>query len=185
LEIQPLNFGHEISYNVRVFFQPRAKAAADYCPQDQEGTLIDRKRITADAKISRRGFLKTAAIAGGIAMGGSLLSGCGSVAPIVLDLRQPENQPLATVGGTIALDANSLDPQGILLYRSGATTVLAFSRKCTHLGCTIGAFQNGVSTCPCHGSQYDTQGSVVRGPSQSLLRQHTATVSGLTVTISA
>ena len=143
------------------------------------------KPKTAGGKIGRREFLKTIALTGGVAIGGSLLASCGSGSSLILDLAQPENQPLATVGGTIVLDANSLDPQGMLLYRSGATTVLAFSRKCTHLGCTIGAFQNGVSTCPCHLSQYDTQGAVVRGPSQSPLLQHTATVSGLTVTITA
>ena len=144
----------------------------------------DPKKISVE-KINRRVFLKTLAVSGGVAVGGSLLAGCGSGGSIVLDLSQPQNQPLATVGGTLALDANGMDPQGILLYRSGASTVLAFSRKCTHLGCTIGPFQNGVSTCPCHLSQYDTQGAVVRGPSQSPLRQHTASVSGLTVTISA
>ena len=145
----------------------------------------DPKRISGE-KMNRRIFLKTLAVSGGVAVGGALLAGCGSQSGgLSLDLTKPEFQALATVGGTLALDANSLDPQGILLYRSGATTVLAFSRKCTHLGCTIGPFQNGVSTCPCHLSQYDTQGSVVRGPSQSSLRQHTAAVSGLTVTISA
>lgn len=144
-----------------------------------------RETTTAGGKFGRREFLKTIAVAGSVAIGGNLLASCGSGSSIILDLTQPENQPLATVGGAIALDANSMDPQGILLYRSGPASVLAFSRKCTHLGCTIGAFQNGVSTCPCHGSQYDTQGGVVRGPSQSPLRQHTATVSGLTVTISA
>ena len=138
---------------------------------------------TAGGKFGRREFLKTIAVTGSVAIGGNLLASCGSGSSIILDLTQPENQPLATVGGTIALDDNSMDPQGILLYRSGPASVFAFSRKCTHLGCTIGAFQNGVSTCPCHGSQYDTQGSVVRGPSQSPLLHHTATVSGLTVTI--
>lgn len=144
-----------------------------------------RKTNPSSEKISRREFLKTIAVSGGVAIGGSLLVSCGSSGSIVLDLTKPENQPLANVGGTLALDGNSLDPQGILLYRSGATTVLAFSRKCTHLGCTIGAFQNGISTCPCHGSQFNPQGAVIHGPSQSPLRQHAATVSGSTVTISA
>jgi Rieske Fe-S protein len=143
-----------------------------------------RKTKTAGGKIGRREFLKTIAITGGVAIGGSLLASCGSGSSLILDLTKPENQPLATVGGTLALDANSMDPQGILLYRSGPASVLAFSRKCTHLGCTIGAFQNGVSICPCHGSQYDTKGGVVRSPSQSPLRQYTAKLSGSTVTVS-
>jgi Rieske Fe-S protein len=149
--------------------------------------MSNRETKTATGKISRREFLKTMAVSGGVAVGGSLLASCGSGGSgnsISLDLTRPENQPLATVGGTLALDANGLDPQGMLLYRSGANSVLVFSRRCTHAGCTIGPFQNGVSTCPCHGSQYNTRGAVVRGPSQSPLLVHAATVSGTTVTIS-
>jgi Rieske Fe-S protein len=152
--------------------------------------MSNRETKTAKGKISRREFLKAAAVSGGVAMGGSLLASCssgssgGSGNAISLDLTRPENQSLATVGGTLALDANGLDPQGMLLYRSGTNSVLVFSRKCTHAGCTIGPFQNGVSTCPCHGSQYNTQGAVIRGPSQSPLLVHAAAVSGTTVTIS-
>ncbi len=144
-----------------------------------------RNAKTASGKIGRRDFLKAIAATGSVAVGGSLLSSCGSSGGIVLDLTKPENQALATVGGMIALDANNLDPQGMLIYRAAADSVLVFSRRCTHAGCTIGPFQDGVSTCPCHGSQYNTQGAVVRGPSQSPLLQHTATVSGLMVTITA
>jgi Rieske Fe-S protein len=148
------------------------------------------KRKKTAGAVSRREFLKAVAISGGAAVGGSLLASCGSPSAgnpsgsLILDLTKPENQALATVGGTLALDATSLDGQGILLFRSSESAVLAFSRKCTHAGCAIGGFTNGVSTCPCHGSQYDTAGSVIRGPSQSILRKYTATLSGSTVTIS-
>ncbi len=143
------------------------------------------KRNKPVRNVSRREFLKTVAVSGGVAVGGALLAGCGSSSnPLSLDLTKPENQALATVGGSLVLDATSLDGQGILLYRSGDASILAFSRKCTHLGCTIGGFENGVSLCPCHGSQYDTGGNVVRGPSQTPLRKYTATISGSTVTIS-
>jgi Rieske Fe-S protein len=141
--------------------------------------------------VSRREFLKAVAVSGGAAVGGSLLAGCGSPSggnpsgSLTLDLTKPENQALATVGGTLALGATSLDGQGILLFRSSESVVLAFSRKCTHSGCAIGEFADGISTCPCHGSQYDTGGNVVRGPSQNMLRKYPATLSGSTVTISA
>jgi Rieske Fe-S protein len=157
--------------------------------------MNNRKQKQAIRRISRRGFLKTLAVSGGAAAGASFLTGCGGqTAPaaggnpsagLTLDLTKPENQALASVGGTLALAANNLDAQGLLLYRSSDTTVLVFSRKCTHMGCTIGEFQGAVSTCPCHGSQFDTGGKVVRGPAQNPLRQYTATVSGTTVTISA
>ena len=36
---------------------------------------------------------------------------------------------------------------------------------CTHLGCTVPWVEAaGKFICPCHGSQYDTEGGVVRGP---------------------
>ena len=137
--------------------------------------------------------MKTIAASGGAAACGTLLAGCGSPTPapsggdsssvVTLDLTQPENQGLAAVGRALALGANALDPKGMLLYRAGETSVLAFSRNCTHQGCTVGEFQNGVSSCPCHGSQFDTTGKMVKGPAQASIKQYPATVSGSTVTI--
>ncbi len=143
-------------------------------------------------KMDRRDFLKALAASGGAAALGTFLAACApsvtsggssSGSGITVDLTKPENSSLAIVGGALALDANSLDPKGLLLYRLNESTVLAFSRKCTHMGCVVGAFQNGVSTCPCHGSQYDTNGKVIKGPAPNPLKTYTATVSGTTVTI--
>ena len=40
----------------------------------------------------------------------------------------------------------------------------AISSVCTHLGCIVKRNdQNGFS-CPCHGSQFDSEGRVIRGP---------------------
>jgi cytochrome b6-f complex iron-sulfur subunit len=145
------------------------------------------------AKLDRRDFLKALAASGGVAALGTFLAGCapslttGSGASagsgITLDLTKPENRSLAAVGGALALEANSLDPKGLLLYRKDESTVLAFSRKCTHLGCAVGEFKNGVALCPCHGSQYDTSGNVIKGPAPKPLTTYPATLSGTTVTI--
>lgn len=45
----------------------------------------------------------------------------------------------------------------------------ALSLICTHLGCTVEQKPDGF-TCPCHGSRYDTQGNVLRGPARKSLR---------------
>ncbi|MGB7539472.1 MAG: ubiquinol-cytochrome c reductase iron-sulfur subunit [Anaerolineales bacterium] len=149
------------------------------------------KRIVG--KMDRRDFLKALAVSGSAAALGPILAACGSAVPagsgtvsaagITLDLTQPENQSLAAVGGALALEANNLDPKGLLLFRKDESTVLAFSRKCTHLGCVVGEFNGGISTCPCHGSQYDTNGNVIKGPAPKPLQTFPATVRGTTVTI--
>lgn len=37
------------------------------------------------------------------------------------------------------------------------------SLKCTHLGCTI-KYYNGTFKCPCHGSEFDSNGNPLKGP---------------------
>ena len=44
-----------------------------------------------------------------------------------------------------------------------------FSAKCTHLGCKIDNIENNHLICPCHGSVYKTDGSVIKGPSRKPL----------------
>jgi cytochrome b6-f complex iron-sulfur subunit len=43
---------------------------------------------------------------------------------------------------------------------------IAISLQCTHLGCTIEDAPQGFQ-CPCHGSRYDSQGKVTRGPARN------------------
>ena len=143
---------------------------------------------------NRREFVKdTLTGIGTVAFGSFMLvnqSGCSSPTEpnnsdetITVDLSLSENSALLVVGGALALGSNVIDSKGILLYRQSDTNVLAFSRNCTHNGCTIGSFQNGTSECPCHGSQFNTSGSVVIGPAVNPLTQYSATITGNIVTI--
>jgi Rieske Fe-S protein len=155
--------------------------------------MDDQKGKRTAGKMVRRDFLKALAASGGAAALAPILAACGSAVPtgtgtdssagVTLDLSQPENQSLAAAGGALAVGPNSLDSSGMLLYRLDESTVLAFSRKCTHLGCAVGELKDGVASCPCHGSQYDTNGKVVKGPAPNSLKAYTATVSGTMVTI--
>lgn len=46
----------------------------------------------------------------------------------------------------------------------------ALKAECTHLGCLVAPNPLGDGfTCPCHGSQYDRDGTVVRGPAPRAL----------------
>ncbi len=51
----------------------------------------------------------------------------------------------------------------------------AISMVCTHLGCTVGEITGGFR-CPCHGSQYDTDGRVMGGPAPRSLDWFDVTV---------
>ena len=46
----------------------------------------------------------------------------------------------------------------------------ALSLVCTHLGCTVTVSAHGLA-CPCHGSLFDRQGRVLKGPADRALRR--------------
>lgn len=53
----------------------------------------------------------------------------------------------------------------------------ALSPICTHRGCTVDI--NGPRlVCPCHGSTYDREGRVLKGPAQRPLQRYTVTRAG-------
>ena len=157
-------------------------------------------------RCSRRDFIKnTMTGLGTIAIGSftvSLIEGCSSTdskmygtfgrvkfqrngASISVNISMTENQNLATVGGTLALGGNDVDRKGILLHRESEATVKAYSRECTHRQCTVGPFINGVSSCPCHRSQFNLSGDNISGPAPRALHQYTTSVNGNIITINA
>jgi nucleotide-binding universal stress UspA family protein len=70
-------------------------------------------------------------------------------------------------GGVVDLGGRML-----AVYKDEAGGLHALSPRCTHMGCTVD--WNDVDRtwdCPCHGSRYDTEGSVLEGPAvKSLAR---------------
>jgi nitrite reductase/ring-hydroxylating ferredoxin subunit/uncharacterized membrane protein len=59
----------------------------------------------------------------------------------------------------------SLNGTGIVFVRHGGT-VHALTDRCSHRGCSLsqGKFDGATITCPCHGSQFGLDGSLLRGP---------------------
>jgi Rieske Fe-S protein len=55
-----------------------------------------------------------------------------------------------------------LPRERVALLREG-NSVYALGLVCTHLGCTVTVTSTGLS-CPCHGSRFDRQGRVLKGP---------------------
>ena len=85
--------------------------------------------------------------------------------------------PLADIpdGGGLIVDG----PDGkALLVRTG-NDVKAFNAACTHQGTIVEAPQDGVATCPNHGSQFQmSDGAPVKGPASQPLAELSVSVEG-------
>jgi cytochrome b6-f complex iron-sulfur subunit len=65
--------------------------------------------------------------------------------------------------------SRTIIPEVPALLNHGQDGFTALSLVCTHLGCTVQEKPDGF-TCPCHGSRYDEEGNVLRGPAQKPLK---------------
>lgn len=55
--------------------------------------------------------------------------------------------------------------QKVAMFKDNSGNVIKLSAVCTHLGCTVN-WNQGDETwdCPCHGSRFNKDGSVLNGP---------------------
>ena len=112
--------------------------------------------------VSRRDFFKlTRAVllwASGLLGLGGILRFLGyqpqGAAPTEFDLGPASQYPVGS--------RTVIEQVPAMLVRSSAGFT-AFSLTCTHLGCRVNPTADGF-TCPCHGSIYDLQGRLLRGP---------------------
>jgi Rieske Fe-S protein len=79
---------------------------------------------------------------------------------------------LSTDAASLVAPVTGLDGAPILIVRDGERRFHALSMQCTHEGCPVRPPVEGVITCPCHGSQYDLEGRVRRGPAQLALARY-------------
>jgi Rieske Fe-S protein len=68
------------------------------------------------------------------------------------------------VGASHTFDYPNMGDPAILIRPDGAT-LLAFSQKCTHLGCVVyWSEADQHFECPCHEGRFDLEGRAVAGP---------------------
>jgi len=126
--------------------------------------------------LNRRDFLAKSAIAAAALVG---VEGCGDgqIGPTAVVLGGPvtialaEFPALATVGQLVAIPGN----RAVVRTSTSATGFKAFSAVCTHEGCST-EVQNNRFECPCHGSIFAIDGSVIQGPASSPLPTRGVTV---------
>lgn len=89
--------------------------------------------------------------------------------------------PLMQVGTTIPVSVTHrgrfLD---LAVTRLDSSTLAALSRECTHQGCLVGLPEAPGLTmnCPCHGSRFRADGTLVQGPADRPLRSYPARIEG-------
>ena len=111
----------------------------------------------------------------------ALPSVAGTLVNRTLSITVDATSPLAVVGGAATVQVST---GTYLVARTAQSTFVAVTAVCTHEGCVVSGFASSLYVCPCHGSEFSTSGSVVKGPAVSALRQFPAAFAGNEVTIS-
>lgn len=109
---------------------------------------------------SRRTFITTLTL---------LLASCGLLVRYLTPRTSDKRRVLVSAA------AADVPQNGALLFRNERLALFrddsgfyALSLICTHLGCTVTVTEDALS-CPCHGSRFDRQGTVLAGPADRAL----------------
>jgi cytochrome b6-f complex iron-sulfur subunit len=126
---------------------------------------------------SRRTVLQGLGVAALAQQGSDLPTGkstsCASGA-VCLDLTDPANAALTSPGGALLVDTSK---DTIMLIRMSQVDIVALSAICTHAGCSMNFDASSQEiVCPCHGSVFGEDGSVVHGPANRPLASYTASL---------
>ena len=124
--------------------------------------MDDQTKDEASEKLSRRKLLTATSVVGlaganGVAWFSNLLFFKPRVTygePSRFRVGKPDSFPPGT--------RLPLTRQRVTVVRNEAG-MAAISNTCTHLGCVIATTEIGFD-CPCHGSRFDGEGTVLRGP---------------------
>jgi cytochrome b6-f complex iron-sulfur subunit len=126
--------------------------------------------------LNRRDFLAKSALAAAALVA---VEGCGDgqIGPTAVALGSgvtialADFPDLATVGRLVAIPNN----RAVVRTSASPAAFEAFSAVCTHEGC-LTEVRNNRFECPCHGSIFAIDGSVIHGPASSALPNRVVTV---------
>jgi Rieske Fe-S protein len=97
-----------------------------------------------------------------------------------------EYSQLQNPGGSIQVTINAASgAKDVFVTRVTANTAETVSAICTHAGCVLDAYNSTTDQydCPCHGSIFAADGSVVQGPAVTPLASYSTTVSGTAIEV--
>jgi len=122
--------------------------------------------------LDRREVLSLAGKTTGLIIVGMALPGC---------LNQTGSPPSGPVmaGNVSALSVGALLVMSNVVVARDANGVYAMSGVCTHAGCLMDDSSDTIAaglSCPCHGSKFDGNGAVTRGPASTPLKHYAVTI---------
>ena len=127
-------------------------------------------------KLSRRQFLKAAAVAGAAAAVTAIPRGIAWAKTRKLTVPLSKAEKLKEVGGSMVLKVKDYE---ILFARESETVVRACDAKCTHQQCAVKYNHDKKRIdCTCHGSAFEWSGKVLNGPAEKNIRVYTASLDG-------
>lgn len=124
----------------------------------------------------RRDFLGLASLWAAAAAGLFALVGMARL-PKAAVLASPSRRFRVALPASLAEGEPFIPPGRSVALFKDAGGVYAVSTICTHLGCIVKPAGGGFD-CPCHGSKFAADGSVVKGPAPTALAWHKVTLSG-------
>lgn len=91
-------------------------------------------------------------------------------------------------GGAIAKTADvpvgsGVIVDGVVITQPVAGEFKAFSAVCTHKGCDMNKVADGTIDCPCHGSKFNLDGTVAKGPATEPLEPKAVAVQGESIVL--
>ena len=154
--------------------------------------------MVSDMQLPRRQFIKILTFGTATSLLGSrfwqqpLVAECSPLpgqVPGSLSIRLADYPALNQEFGSVRIGINPISgaepfPDGsfypILINRDGFGAYHVLDCECKHANCVVPAFDSVefVIRCPCHGSEYDIDGSVKLGPTQSPLTRYPFTTDG-------
>lgn len=93
----------------------------------------------------------------------------------VIELGKDQSSVLLRAEASLLVQAVGVGK--IMVVHGGDGSLHAVSSVCTHKGCNVLYDQDlGHLRCPCHGSQYNLDGSNIKGPAKRPLKPYNVTV---------
>jgi cytochrome b6-f complex iron-sulfur subunit len=125
--------------------------------------------MSSAQKNGRRHFLLSSVGLGALLGLPKLASGAGGTKVAISLAKLPV---LESTGGSIVIKVKD---KLLLLVRDSPTSMRALNPVCTHRHCVVGYKSSEQKIkCPCHGSEFDLNGHVIKGPAPRPLEAYAA-----------